>query len=161
MSGVADRRPGLLTRLGLWPAALVLAGLQRFVCGSLRIQTVIGQQHLDELIAKPRTLIPCAWHQTLFTSTWFLQRSLAKVGFPITYLASHSRDGELAATMARLVAVRASRASRGGVNLCRRPRARIPSTTQPPAAPDLLASAILMLPHDATPSRETRRCAAA
>nr|XP_061813403.1 uncharacterized protein RP090-like [Nerophis lumbriciformis] len=98
----------LVARLaGLW------IGLLERTC---RYRIVSGGKHLEALLAEPRPVIFCFWHNRLLLAAPYLFHRVHRRGLEITVLASQSRDGELAARLAgvwRLRTVRGS-ATRGG-----------------------------------------------
>jgi len=96
---VSGRRMSRLRR-GLYALAAPLAlGLVRLWWGSCRIVAVVGQEHLDTVLARFPSFLPCYWHQHhLFCSRFLLlQRSRLRLGF----LISPSVDGELGAMIIR------------------------------------------------------------
>lgn len=97
-------------------AALLLRWLLGLLGSTWRIELVAGSEVLAGMLADKKPHILSFWHNRIFPAAYFLSRNLVRQGFPITLLASQSRDGEL---VTRLVAgwgvetVRGS-ATRGG-----------------------------------------------
>jgi lysophospholipid acyltransferase (LPLAT)-like uncharacterized protein len=94
-----------------------LVRLLLVVVGSTwRIEVVAGQDVLRRILADQRPAILCFWHNRLVLSAYFLYRRVHGEGFPLTLLASQSRDGELVTQMVKswgIDTVRGS-ATRGG-----------------------------------------------
>jgi lysophospholipid acyltransferase (LPLAT)-like uncharacterized protein len=89
-------------RRALYRIAAPLAyGIARLWWHSCRVVAVVGEEHLDEVLARWPTFLPCWWHQhTLFCAQYLLgqqQRRSLRVGF----LVSPSVDGELGAMILR------------------------------------------------------------
>lgn len=61
---------------------------------------VIGEAHIDTLIASNKPFIPCYWHGHHFFCSWYM-RQLIRRGVKVGFLISPSRDGEIPAKMAR------------------------------------------------------------
>jgi lysophospholipid acyltransferase (LPLAT)-like uncharacterized protein len=82
-------------------AAPLLLGLLRLWWRSCRIVVVVGEEHLDAVLARWPSFLPCYWHQhQLFCGRYLLLqqgRRPLKVGF----LISPSVDGELGAMVVR------------------------------------------------------------
>lgn len=108
----ATRRGRLVLELG----AAILRGWIAALARLCRYRVVAGQEHLDALLAAPRPVVFCLWHdRSVLAAPWVLTR-IHRQGLAVTVLASHSRDGELVARLARrldLPCVRGS-SSRGG-----------------------------------------------
>jgi lysophospholipid acyltransferase (LPLAT)-like uncharacterized protein len=98
---VSGRRMGPLRRLAYRLAAPILLVLVRAWWSSCRIVTVVGQEHLDAVLARWPSFLPCYWHQhQLFGARFLLlmqQQGKLRAGF----LISPSVDGELGAMMVR------------------------------------------------------------
>ncbi len=90
------RRMGALRRWSYPIAAPVILGLVRLWWRSCRVVAVVGEEHLDQVLARWPSFLPCYWHQhNLFCAQYLLaqqQRRGLKTGF----LISPSVDGELA-----------------------------------------------------------------
>jgi lysophospholipid acyltransferase (LPLAT)-like uncharacterized protein len=116
----SGRRMGR-TRRALYAliAPLVLAAM-RVWWRSCRIVAVVGEQHLDAVLGRVPSFLPCYWHQhQLFCAHYLLQvqrRRRLRVGF----LISPSVDGELAAKIIRRaggVVIRGSSSHTGALAL--------------------------------------------
>jgi lysophospholipid acyltransferase (LPLAT)-like uncharacterized protein len=96
---VSGRRMSRWRRALYALAAPLALGLVRLWWGSCRIVAVVGQEHLDAVLARFPSFLPCYWHQHhLFCSRFLLlQRSRLRLGF----LISPSVDGELGALIIR------------------------------------------------------------
>lgn len=97
----SHRRMGAGRRWLYRLAAPAVLGLMRLWWRSCRIVAVDGEQHLDAVLARWPSFLPCYWHQhQLFCARYLLlqqrQRPL-KIGF----LISPSVDGELGAMIMR------------------------------------------------------------
>jgi lysophospholipid acyltransferase (LPLAT)-like uncharacterized protein len=92
---------GLLRRLAYRVAAPLLLAIIRIWWRSCRIVAVAGEQHLDAVLTRWPSFLPCYWHQhQLFGARFLLQqqqRGRLRAGF----LISPSVDGELGAMMVR------------------------------------------------------------
>lgn len=97
----SGRRMGPIRRALYRPAAPLILALVRLWWWSCRIVAVVGEEHLDAVLARWPSFLPCYWHQhQLFGARYLLllqrQRRL-RVGF----LISPSVDGELGAMIVR------------------------------------------------------------
>ncbi len=83
---------------------------------SCRFQIIAGDEHLQALLAQPRPVIMCFWHNRLLLAGPYLFHRLHRRGLKLIVLVSQSRDGELAARLARVWQLRTVRgsATRGG-----------------------------------------------
>ena len=98
---ISGQRLSLARRLLYRLAAPLAAGLVRLWWWSCRIVVVVGEEHLDEVLARVPSFLPVYWHQHhLFCARFLLgqqtQRTL-RTGF----LISPSADGELGAMIMR------------------------------------------------------------
>jgi lysophospholipid acyltransferase (LPLAT)-like uncharacterized protein len=87
-----------------------------------RIETVLGEQHLDDLLTKGTPFIPCYWHQQqIFCVRYLLDRAAKEPALKLGYLISPSADGDIAARMFgnRGVHVIRGSATRGGAQALR------------------------------------------
>jgi lysophospholipid acyltransferase (LPLAT)-like uncharacterized protein len=95
------RRMGPMRRALYRVAAPLVLLLARLWWRSCRIVAVVGEEHLDAVLARWPSFLPCYWHQhTLFCAQYLLQqqrRRPLRVGF----LISPSVDGELGAMILR------------------------------------------------------------
>jgi hypothetical protein len=95
------RRMGPMRRALYRIAAPLVLGIARLWWRSCRIVAVVGEEHLDEVLARWPSFLPCYWHQhTLFCAQYLLRqqrRRPLRVGF----LISPSVDGELGAMILR------------------------------------------------------------
>lgn len=72
----------------------------RLLQASLRIEQIIGAEHLQPLLARGNAIIPCCWHQRLFFCVAYLLEQRAH-GLNPGFLISPSRDGELTSRVVR------------------------------------------------------------
>jgi hypothetical protein len=97
----SGRRMGPMRRALYRLAAPVLLGIVRLWWSSCRIVAVVGEQHLDAVLQRWPSFLPCYWHQhELFCARYLLlqqRRRTLRLGF----LISPSVDGELAAMIVR------------------------------------------------------------
>ncbi len=95
------RRMGPMRRALYRVAAPLVLGLARLWWHSCRVVAVVGEEHLDQVLARWPSFLPCYWHQhTLFCAQYLLReqrRRPLRVGF----LISPSVDGELGAMILR------------------------------------------------------------
>ena len=95
------RRMGPLRRALYRVAAPVILGVAWLWWHTSRIVVVVGEEHLDAVLARWPSFLPCYWHQhTLFCAQYLLRqqrRRPLRVGF----LISPSVDGELGAQILR------------------------------------------------------------
>ena len=95
------RRMGPMRRALYRVAAPALFGLARLWWRSCRIVAVVGEQHLDAVLARWPTFLPCYWHQhTLFCAQYLLSQQQRR-GLRVGFLISPSVDGELGAMVLR------------------------------------------------------------
>jgi lysophospholipid acyltransferase (LPLAT)-like uncharacterized protein len=87
----------LLYRLA---APLLLAFIQLW-WRSCRIVAIVGEQHLDTVLARWPSFLPCYWHQHQLFGARFLLMMQAKGKLRAGFLISPSVDGELGAMMVR------------------------------------------------------------
>jgi hypothetical protein len=114
------RRMGPVRRALYATAAPLALALVRLWWRSCRVVAVVGEQHLDAVLALAPSFLPCYWHQhQLFCSRYLLQaqqRRRLRVGF----LISPSVDGELGAMIVRRaggVVIRGSSSHTGALAL--------------------------------------------
>ena len=74
--------------------------LFQLIWKTCRIRAVIGQEHLDGLIAKGEPFIPCYWHQQqIFCIRHLCDTAQTSPALNLGYLISPSADGDIATTM--------------------------------------------------------------
>ncbi|HEY4972388.1 MAG TPA: lysophospholipid acyltransferase family protein [Steroidobacteraceae bacterium] len=97
----SGRRMSALRRALYRLAAPILLGIIRLWWRSCRIVMVVGEDHLDAVLARWPSFLPCYWHQhELFCARYLLlqqRRRQLRLGF----LISPSVDGELVAMIVR------------------------------------------------------------
>lgn len=94
----------------------------RLIWKTCRIQTVIGEQHLQSILDSKEPCIPCYWHQQqIFCVRHLLDTATADPSFRLGYLISPSRDGDMATRMFGSQGVHIIRgsATRGGAQALR------------------------------------------
>jgi lysophospholipid acyltransferase (LPLAT)-like uncharacterized protein len=98
---VSGRRMGPLRRLSYRLAAPILLVLVRAWWSSCRIVTVVGQEHLEAVLARWPSFLPCYWHQHQLFGARFLLLMQRQGKLRAGFLISPSVDGELGAMMVR------------------------------------------------------------
>lgn len=86
------------------------------------MQTVLGQEHLQALLDKQQTFIPCYWHQQqIFCVRLLLDAAASNENLKLAYLISPSKDGDMATRMFSHQGVHIIRgsATRGGAQALR------------------------------------------
>lgn len=81
-----------------------------FIWWTCRVEKIVGDEHVQEIIKKGAPFIPCYWHQMHIFGLWYM-RKLQKRGLKIGFLVSPSVDGEISAKLVEswgIVAVRGS-----------------------------------------------------
>lgn len=74
--------------------------LIRLIWKTCHIKTVIGQEHLDALLADGEPFIPCYWHQQqIFCVRYLLDQAASQDSLRLGYLISPSKDGDIATSM--------------------------------------------------------------
>lgn len=63
-----------------------------------RVDRIIGDEFVQQLIDKNDPILPCYWHQMHIMGTWYM-RQLQKRGLKIGFLVSPSVDGEVPAKL--------------------------------------------------------------
>jgi len=108
---------GLGRRLAYGILAPLIAGVLRLLWASVRIERVVGAEHLD---AVGGACIPCFWHRRTVLCLRFLLLQRGR-GIRIAWLISPSVDGELATMVARRWGIHVVRgsATRTGVKAMR------------------------------------------
>ncbi|MDC0434530.1 lysophospholipid acyltransferase family protein [bacterium] len=75
-------------------------GLIRLLWKTCRIESVIGQEHLHDLLASGEPFVPCYWHQQqIFCIRHLFDTAQAYSALNLGYLISPSSDGDIATTM--------------------------------------------------------------
>jgi lysophospholipid acyltransferase (LPLAT)-like uncharacterized protein len=109
-AGPSRRRMSRGRSLAYALAAPTISALARLCWRSCRIESVLGQENADVVVATGKPIIPCYWHQRQFFCVHYvigLQRRGVKIGF----LVSPSVDGELASRVIRASGARSIRGS--------------------------------------------------
>jgi lysophospholipid acyltransferase (LPLAT)-like uncharacterized protein len=133
------RRFSAIDDLLLWSVAILGAALLYLLGKSCRLTTVIGEDALEELQRDPRPVLIASWHNQSILVAYFVLRHLQRCGMPVAILASHSRDGELAGRVGRILGFKQIRgsSSRGGALAMRHLyKAVIESKLSPALVPD-------------------------
>jgi lysophospholipid acyltransferase (LPLAT)-like uncharacterized protein len=97
-------------------------GMIRLIWKTCRVETVLGQQHMDALLAGNSPFIPCYWHQQqIFCVRYLLDQAIADKRLKLGYLISPSADGDIATGMFGSQGVHIIRgsATRGGAQALR------------------------------------------
>ncbi|MEL7061849.1 MAG: lysophospholipid acyltransferase family protein [Acidobacteriota bacterium] len=108
------RQPG---RALLSIAGHLLRWLLLALGATWRVRVVEGEATLREVVTARRPVLLSFWHEGTVAAAHLLYRRMHRAGFPITLLASQSRDGELVTRVAaawRVETVRGS-STRGGL----------------------------------------------
>ena len=97
-------------------------GLIRLLWKTCRVKAIIGQEHLDSILASGKPFIPCYWHQQqIFCVRHLLDMAQKHPNLQLGYLISPSADGDLATQMFSEQGVHIIRgsATRGGAQALR------------------------------------------
>lgn len=107
----------LASRLAIGFGAVIVMIVMLPLLASYRYVSVQGAEHLDGLRSRRQQFIAACWHERLFVCGWWFHGTLRRAGAGLVVLASLSRDGELAAALARLARISVVRGStsRGGL----------------------------------------------
>lgn len=90
------------TRRALYQlAAPLILAVVRLWWRSCRIVAVVGEEHLDEALARAPSFLPCYWHQHQLFCACYLLRVQRRRRVRIGFLVSPSVDGELGAMIIR------------------------------------------------------------
>jgi lysophospholipid acyltransferase (LPLAT)-like uncharacterized protein len=100
LSPASSRRRSRFRRAYYAVGMLLLQGLVNLLFRSYRIQSIIGQEIVDDLVKSNTTCAPCYWHQHLVLGNLFLRQWIAR-GFHAGFLISASVDGDVPARIAR------------------------------------------------------------
>jgi len=97
----SGRRMGPVRRWTYRLAAPLVLGLVRLWWRSCRIVAVVGEPHLDAVLARVPSFLPCYWHQHHLFCARYLLAQQASRGLRVGFLISPSVDGELGAMIMR------------------------------------------------------------
>lgn len=105
---------------------------------TVRVRVGEGAEHLDRLAASDEPVIFAFWHNRMVICGEWIQRRMIRERRPVALLTSLSRDGELAARMARMRGYQIIRGStsRGGLGSLRRLYRAIRAGSSAATAPD-------------------------
>ncbi|MGH8232250.1 MAG: lysophospholipid acyltransferase family protein [Steroidobacteraceae bacterium] len=98
---VSGRRMGPVRRCAYLLAAPLLLGIIRLWWRSCRIVAVAGEEHLQQVLARWPSFLPCYWHQHQLFCARYLLREQQRRQFRLGFLISPSVDGELGAMIVR------------------------------------------------------------
>ncbi len=116
----SQRRMGRARRALYALAAPLAMAIVRLWWRSCRIVAVVGEEHLDEALARAPSFLPCYWHQHQLFCAHYLLQAQARRRLRVGFLISPSVDGELAAMIARRaggVVIRGSSSHTGALAL--------------------------------------------
>jgi len=105
-----------------WLMPPLVWGFIRLVWKTCRIEAVLGEEHMQALLAAKSPFIPCYWHQQqIFCIRYLLDQAAADPDLKLGYLISPSRDGDMATQMFGNQGVHIIRgsATRGGAQALR------------------------------------------
>ncbi len=91
-------------------APAVLTQFARLLSGTCKIVSVAGEEHVRRLIQQDSPFLPCYWHQQMVFGASYLL-GLQRRGLKLGFLASPSRDGEIATTVFNNLGARVIRGS--------------------------------------------------
>lgn len=78
----------------------IIWGMIRLIWKTCRIETVIGQKNMDQLLESADPFIPCYWHQQqIFCVRYLMDTASQHPQLKLGYLISPSRDGDIATSM--------------------------------------------------------------
>jgi lysophospholipid acyltransferase (LPLAT)-like uncharacterized protein len=97
----SSRRMGPMRRLLYRLASPVLLGIVRLWWRSCPIVAVVGEEHLEAVLARWPSFLPCYWHQHQLFGARFLMMLQRQGRLRAGFLISPSVDGELGAMMVR------------------------------------------------------------
>ena len=96
----SSRRLSLGRRIYYAAGMPILLALVRLLWGSCRVVTVIGSEHVDEMLADDRVYAPCYWHQHTVLILKMMRDWLQR-GFRAGFIISASVDGDVPAKVAK------------------------------------------------------------
>jgi lysophospholipid acyltransferase (LPLAT)-like uncharacterized protein len=100
LSPASSRRRSVLRRAYYAIGMPLLRMVVNILFRSYRVQLVLGQEVVDDIIKSKIVCAPCYWHQHLILGNLFL-RQWIKRGFRAGYLISASVDGDVPARIAQ------------------------------------------------------------
>lgn len=78
----------------------IVWGLIRLIWKTCKVKQVLGQEHMQELLASGQPFIPCYWHQQqIFCVRHLLDTAKRESSLNLGYLISPSADGDIATNM--------------------------------------------------------------
>ena len=133
------RQFGALENLLLWVTATLGAILLFLLRKSCRLKIVLGEEALRKLQQDPHPVLIASWHNQSILAAYFVLQHLHPKGLPVGILASHSKDGEIAARVGKILGfsvIRGSSARGGALALRHLHRAVIDAGLSPALVPD-------------------------
>jgi lysophospholipid acyltransferase (LPLAT)-like uncharacterized protein len=100
LSPASSRRRSVLRRVYYAVGMPLLRVVVNILFRSYRVQFVLGQELLDDIIKSKAVCAPCYWHQHLILGNLFLRQWIRR-GFSAGYLISASVDGDVPARIAQ------------------------------------------------------------
>jgi len=97
----SGRRMGPVRRWTYRLAAPLLLAIVRLWWASCRIVMVVGEEHLDAVLTRYPSFLPCYWHQHQLFGARYLLLAQRRRRFKVGFLISPSVDGELGAMIVR------------------------------------------------------------
>jgi len=94
------RRDRWSRRLGRVLAVPLVKLIFKVLWATCRVERVLGEEHVEQVLADGKPVIPCYWHQHHLFGSYYMFR-LARRGLKVGFLVSPSRDGETAARVVR------------------------------------------------------------
>ncbi len=133
------RRMTLARRLLYAAAAPLLLGVVRLWWRSCRMVRVVGEEHLDAVLARAPSFLPCYWHHHQLFCADYLLRAQRRRPLRVGFLVSPSVDGELGAMIIRragAAVVRGSSSHTGALALKAYYEALVRERVSPAITPD-------------------------
>jgi len=93
------RQLSLSRRIAYALGSPLLAGFARLLWATYRIERVIGEDHVAEMINKQQAYVPCYWHRDILVCLMSI-RGWIQRGFSTGIIISPSLDGEVPARIA-------------------------------------------------------------